>query len=87
MFCFKRRKPLARDVAPAQTAMLPTAPALARLPALCRGWPASGPGRLPPGLWFLTGASAEAASVKRDFACAFNGCLVLCSLPYGHSHA
>ena len=40
-----------------------------RIPAPCRGWPASGPGRLPPGLWFLTGVSAEAARVKRDFAC------------------
>jgi hypothetical protein len=24
-------------------------------PAACRGWPASGPGRLPPGPWFLIG--------------------------------
>jgi hypothetical protein len=30
------------------------------LPAPCRGWPASGPGRLRPGPWFLTGVSAVA---------------------------
>src|SRR5271166_692178 len=29
-------------------------------PAPCRGWPASGPGRLRPGPWFLTGVPAEA---------------------------
>jgi hypothetical protein len=28
-------------------------------PAPCRGWPASGPGRLPPGPCLLTGVSAE----------------------------
>jgi len=28
-------------------------------PALCRGWPAAGPGRLPPGPWFLTGVPVE----------------------------
>jgi hypothetical protein len=28
-------------------------------PAACRGWPASGPGRLEPGPWFLTGVSVE----------------------------
>ena len=28
-------------------------------PAACRGWPASGPGRLRPVPWFLTGVSAE----------------------------
>jgi len=31
--------------------------------------PRPGPGRLPPGPWFLTGVSAEVSSVKRDFAC------------------
>jgi hypothetical protein len=36
---------------------------------------------------FLTGVSAVVSGVKRDFACAFSECLVLCSLPYGHSHA
>ena len=40
-------------------------------PALCRGWPASGPGRLRPGPWFLTGVSAEVSRIKRDFACTF----------------
>jgi hypothetical protein len=39
-------------------------------PAPCRGWPASGPGRLAPGPWFLTGVSVEVSRVKRDFACA-----------------
>ena len=38
-------------------------------PAPCRGWPASGPGRLRPGPWFLTGVSAVVSRVKRDFAC------------------
>jgi hypothetical protein len=33
-------------------------------PAPCRGWPASGPGRLPPGPWFLTGGGAEAPPLK-----------------------
>jgi len=37
----------------------------------CRGWPASSPGRLRPGPWFLTGVSAEVSGVKRDFACTF----------------
>jgi hypothetical protein len=35
-------------------------------------WPhitSTGPGRLPPGPWFLTGVPAEASGVKRDFAC------------------
>ena len=36
--------------------------------APCRGWPASGPGRLRPGPWFLTGVSAVVSRVKRDFA-------------------
>jgi hypothetical protein len=40
-------------------------------PAACRGWPASGPGRLRPGPWFLTGVSAEVSGIKRDFACTF----------------
>jgi hypothetical protein len=29
-----------------------------------QGWPASGPGRLPPGPWFLTGGGAEAPALK-----------------------
>jgi hypothetical protein len=41
------------------------------MPAPCRGWPASGPGRLRPGPWFLTGVSAEVSGVKRDFAWTF----------------
>jgi hypothetical protein len=40
-------------------------------PTACRGWPASGPGRLRPGPWFLTGVSAEVSGIKRDFACTF----------------
>ena len=50
------------------------APALAlRLPSWpCRGWPASGPGRLPPGPYLLTGVSAE-TPVSSDFACTFTG--------------
>ena len=39
------------------------------MPALCRGWPASGPGRLRPDPWFLAGVFAEVSGVKRDFAC------------------
>ena len=35
-------------------------PSVAIGAAACRGWPASGPGRLRPGPWFLTGVSAEA---------------------------
>jgi hypothetical protein len=35
-------------------------PLVAISPAACRGWPASGAGRLRPGPWFLTGVSAEA---------------------------
>ena len=30
----------------------------------CRGWPASGPGRLAPGLWYLAGGGAEAPTLK-----------------------
>jgi hypothetical protein len=52
------------------------------LPALCRGWPASGPGRLLPGPWFLTGVSAG-SRVKRDFACTLTRHFYLCSLPCG----
>ena len=33
---------------------------VASRPAPCRGWPASGPGRLLPGPWLLTGVFAEA---------------------------
>lgn len=36
---------------------------------VCRGWPASGPGRLPPDPWLLTGVPALGSGVKRDFAC------------------
>ena len=34
--------------------------------APCRGWPASGPGRLPPSPWFLAGGGAEAPTLKGD---------------------
>jgi len=45
---------------------------VASQPAPCRGWPASGPGRLRPGPCLLTGVSAETRSrIKRDFACTF----------------
>ena len=40
-------------------------------PLLCRGWPASSPGRLPPGPWSLAGVSVEVSGVQRDFACTF----------------
>ncbi len=43
---------------------------VASRPAPCRGWPASGPGRLRPGPWFLTGVSAETPG-SSDFACTF----------------
>ena len=49
--------------------------------APCRGWPASGPGRLRPGPWFLAGVSAETSGVKHDFACTFTRQLLLSSLP------
>ena len=39
-------------------------PSVATGPAACRGWPASGPGRLPPGPRFLTGGGAEAPTLK-----------------------
>ena len=42
-------------------------------PAPCRGWPASDPGRPPPGPWFLTGVFAVVSGVKRDFACTLTG--------------
>ena len=46
------------------------------LPALCRGWPASDPGRLPPDPWFLTGVSAE---TPLDFDCqAARGSVMRC---------
>jgi len=44
-----------------------------RRPARCRGWPASGPGRLPPGPCLLAGVSAEVSGVKCDFACTLAG--------------
>jgi hypothetical protein len=35
-------------------------PSVSKRPASCRGWPASAPGRLLPGPWFLAGGGAEA---------------------------
>jgi hypothetical protein len=62
------------------------APALAlRSPSWpCRGWPASGPGRLPPGPYLLTGVSAETPVSKRVHS---PGTLHLCSAACGHSPA
>jgi len=40
-------------------------------PVPCRGWPASGPGRLPPGPCFLTGSVRRGSRIKCDFACTF----------------
>jgi len=48
---------------------------VASRPEPCRGWPASGPGRLRPGSWFLSGVFAEVSGVKRDFACTLTRCL------------
>jgi hypothetical protein len=43
-------------------------------PAPCRGWRASGPGRLRPGPWFLTGVSVVVSGVKRsNLACTLAG--------------
>ena len=44
-------------------------PPVASRPARCRGWPASGLGRLRPGPWFRSRVSTENSRVKRDFAC------------------
>ena len=60
---------------------------VASRPARCRGWPASGPGRLPPGPWFLTGVSAEAPGSSVTSRVRSPGTFHLCSLPCGHSHA
>lgn len=54
---------------------------------LCSGWPASGPGRLPPGSWSLTGVPAEVSGIMHDFACAFARCFYLYSLSCGLSVA
>ena len=60
---------------------------VASRPALCRGWPASGPGRLPPGPWFLTGVSVEAPGSSVTLRVRSPGIFYLYSLPCGHSHA
>jgi hypothetical protein len=49
---------------------LSTGAAVASRAAPCRGWPASGPGRLRPGPWSLTGVR-RGSGVKRDVACTF----------------
>jgi hypothetical protein len=41
--------------------------------ARCRGWPASGPGRLRPDPYLLTGVFAEVSGIKRDFTCTLTG--------------
>jgi hypothetical protein len=55
--------------------------------APCRGWPASGPGRLWPGPWFLAGVSVEVSSVKRDLACTFASQVPPAPLSCAHCHA
>jgi hypothetical protein len=49
---------------------LSTGAAVASRAAPCMGWPASGPGRLRPGPWSLTGVR-RGSGVKRDVACTF----------------
>jgi hypothetical protein len=58
-----------------------------RRAAPCRGWPAFGPGKRPPGPCHLAGVSVEVSRVKRDFAYTFARHFYRCSLSYGHSHA
>jgi len=55
--------------------------------APCRGWPASGPGRLRPGPWSLTGVLVEAPASSMTSRVHSPGIFHLCSLPHGHSHA
>ena len=55
--------------------------------ARCRGWPASGPGRLAPAPWFLPGLSVETSGVKCDSRERSPGTIHLYSLPCGHCHA
>jgi hypothetical protein len=52
---------------------------VASRPARCRGWPASGPGRLPPGPWSLTGLSAEAPGSSVTSRVRSPGTFPLCS--------
>jgi hypothetical protein len=54
------RLPLVAAVAVTVAVNPAQAPPVASRPAPYRGWPASGPGRLRPGPWFLTGVSVEA---------------------------
>ena len=57
---------------------------VASRPAPCRGWLASGPGRLRPGPWFLTGVSAEAPGSSVVTSRVHSpGTFHLCSLPCG----
>jgi hypothetical protein len=60
---------------------------VASRPAPCRGWPASGPGRLRPGPCLLTGVSAEAPGSSVTSRVRSPGLFHLCSLPCDHSHA
>jgi hypothetical protein len=56
-------------------------------PVPCRGWPASGPGRLPPGPCLLAGVSVEAPGSSLTSRVRSPGTFHLCSLSCGHSHA
>jgi len=56
-------------------------------PLPCRGWPASGPGRLRPGPCLLAGVFAEAPGSSVTSRARPPGTFRLCSLPRGHSPA
>ena len=54
-------------------------------PEPCRGWPASGPGRLRPGPWFLSGVSVEAPGSSATSRVRWPGSFQLRWLSCGHS--
>ena len=62
-------------------------PSVAIGPAACRGWPASGPGRLRPGPWFLTGVSAEAPGSSMTSRVRPPGTFSCARCPAVNSHA
>jgi hypothetical protein len=62
-------------------------PPVASRPAPCRGWPASGPGRLLPGPWFLSGVSIETPGSSVTSRVGWPVPFHLCWLSCGHSRA
>ncbi len=56
-------------------------------PARCRGWPASGPGRLRPGPWFWPECPQWSPGSSGDFACTLTGAFPPVLVALRHSHA